>query len=204
MGTWGMGTPVEIEFAVNLASPQGSAEGIRPAADAPARDPTRAEALTIDVARSLPAPLLQPAGAGERRHPRHPRHRRGRRPHVRPVDEPGCRHAKSAHFNEQPVEEAPLPACRRRALGIARPVARHPHPLGQILPAPGRLWKRGSRISMSRPLRGRTSSRTSRRSWSGTSPSTAVRTGFLDWDWLLGQPALEAAQFTRLVRLEPH
>jgi hypothetical protein len=48
MGTWGMGTPVEIEFALRLSDSTRSAKGIRRPANAPLVVHREEDALSLD------------------------------------------------------------------------------------------------------------------------------------------------------------
>ncbi len=89
MGTWGMGTPVEIEFAVNMNVPPGKPKEFAMLQIRPLVLSREMEELDVDnVDRSRPH-LPEPAGSGKWSRHGYSRHRRGRHPQLRPVQEPG-------------------------------------------------------------------------------------------------------------------
>ena len=88
MGSWGMGAPIEIEFAVNLCSAGRDTQGIRLASDAPACHQPRGGRARHRRYKPFGINLSKHACFGKRSSQRYSRCRCCRYPALRPVEKP--------------------------------------------------------------------------------------------------------------------
>ncbi len=202
MGTWGMGTPVEVEFAVNLARPRGEPKEFALLQMRPLVIHREPEALTVDVTdrSQLLCESTMVLGNGLIEDIRdivfvdvHTFDRSRSRDVAREV----------ATFNNRLITEGrPYLLIGVGRWGSLDPWLGIPVAWKDIAGARAIVEAGFKEIAVA-PSQGTHFFQNITSFMVGYFTVNAhAHLGFLDWNWLVEQPALETAQWTRLVRLE--
>ncbi len=177
---------------------------VRLPADAAARPRARRRSLEIGELDAAAAPLPEPDGARQR--PRSTASATWWSSTSTASTAAGAARPRprSARLNAELVAaQAALPADRRRALGLGRPLARHPGHLGPDLRRArhrrGRLPRLPGDAVAGEPLLPEPDRRSSV-GYFTVNPESGE--GFVDWDWLAAQPASEERAVVRHLRFE--